>query len=123
MIAGGALLFAFSVRDLLAPGASAQAADRETFGAVPLGVPLLAGPAVLTTCMLLVDQYGTALTSLAVAANMGLAAVVLAFADRIHRALGSSGTRIVHRVTLLLLASIAVMTVRRGLELFLRGAG
>jgi multiple antibiotic resistance protein len=118
MVAGGALLFVFSLSDLIAPQrASGLSAD--SFGAVPLGVPLLAGPAVLTTSMLLVDQYGRLPTAIAVIANMILAWVTLRFAELIHRLLGATGTRVIQRVMLLLLAAIAVMTVRKGVEVFL----
>jgi multiple antibiotic resistance protein len=122
MVAGGALLFVLSLADLVGRGPHAADVDGGTMGAVPLGVPLLAGPAVLTASLLLVDQYGRWLTSAAVVANMMLAAVVLLFADPIHRVLGSTGTRVAQRVTLLLLAAIAVMTVRKGVEAFLRGS-
>jgi multiple antibiotic resistance protein len=123
MVAGGALLFVLSLTDLLAKERSAQALDRTTLGAVPLGVPLLTGPAVLTTGLLLVDQYGVLPAAAALLANMALAALVFLFAGRIHSVLGTTGTRIVQRVTLLLLAAIAVMTVRKGVETYLQGAG
>jgi len=120
MVAGGVLLFGFSLKDLLAPARPEPGVDRAAVGAVPLGVPLLAGPAVLTSCLLLADQHGAWPTAAAVVLNLMLAAVVFAFAGRVHRLLGGTGTRIVQRVTLLLLASIAVMTVRKGLEQLLR---
>jgi multiple antibiotic resistance protein len=120
MVAGGALLFVISLKDLLVAEQRLAALDREAVGAVPLGVPLLAGPAVLTTCILLVDQFGTVLTTLAVVLNLGLAALVFGFARRIRGVLGGTGIRIVQRVTLVLLASIAVMTIRKGLEAILQ---
>jgi multiple antibiotic resistance protein len=119
MVAGGAMLFVFSLVDLASPQPRAERLARADLGAVPLGVPLLAGPAVLTTSLLLVDQHGPWVTSGALAANMLIAATVLLFAGPIHRVLGSTGTRIVQRVMLLLLAAIAVMTVRKGIEAFL----
>jgi len=118
MVAGGALLFVFSLSDLIAPQRAAGL-PTDSLGAVPLGVPLLAGPAVLTTSMLLVDQYGQLATAVAVIANMLLAWVTLRFAELIHRLLGVTGTRVIQRVMLLLLAAIAVMTMRKGVEVFL----
>ena len=53
-------------------------------------------------------------------ANLFLAGAVLWFAGAIYRALGTTGTLVLQRVTLLLLAAIAVMTVRKGLESYLR---
>jgi len=118
MVAGGALLFVFSLSDLIAPQ-RASGLPVDSLGAVPLGVPLLAGPAVLTTSMLLVEQYGQLPTALAVIANMGLAWATLRAAQLIHRLLGATGTRVIQRVMLLLLAAIAVMTMRKGVEAFL----
>src|SRR5690242_9546797 len=119
MVAGGALLFILSLTELIAPHRTTQV-QSDVLGAVPLGVPLLAGPAVLTTSMLLVEQYGRAITIGAVIANLVLAGLVLSFAGALYRTLGTTGTRVLQRVTLLLLAAIAVMTVRRGLEGFLK---
>jgi multiple antibiotic resistance protein len=121
MVAGGTLLFVFSLSDLIVPQ-RASGLEADGVGAVPLGVPLLAGPAVLTTSILLVDQYGRLATAVAVVTNMILAGITLRFADLLHRLLGATGTRVVQRVMLLLLAAIAVMTVRKGVEAFLRAA-
>jgi multiple antibiotic resistance protein len=119
MVAGGVLLFTLSLTELIAPHRTTQVPG-DDLGAVPLGVPLLAGPAVLTTSMLLGEQYGRMITIGAVIANMFLAGAVLWFAGAIYRGLGTTGTRVFQRVTLLLLAAIGVMTVRKGLESFLR---
>jgi multiple antibiotic resistance protein len=121
MVAGGTLLFVFSLSDLIAPQ-RASGLEADGLGAVPLGVPLLAGPAVLTTSLLLVDQYGRLATAVAVVTNMMLAGITLRFADVLHRLLGAIGTRVIQRVMLLLLAAIAVMTVRKGVEAFLLAA-
>lgn len=121
MVAGGALLFVISLSDLIAPQ-RASGLDADALGAVPLGVPLLAGPAVLTTSLLLVDQYGRFITTVALVANMALAGIVLRFSDLLHRVLGATGTRVFQRVMLLLLAAIAVMTVRKGVESFMHTA-
>jgi hypothetical protein len=64
------------------------------------------------------EQYGRTVTIAAVIANMFLAGAVLWFAGVIYRVLGATGTRVSQRVTLLLLAAIAVMTVRKGLGRF-----
>jgi small neutral amino acid transporter SnatA (MarC family) len=41
----------------------------ESLGAVPLGVPLITGPAVLTTSILLLDQHGPIPTAAAIVLN------------------------------------------------------
>ena len=120
MIAGGVLLFVLSLRDLLAAAKQHYRVDQETVGAVPIGVPLITGPAVLTTCMLLVDQQGMFFpTLLAVIANVVLAGVVFWFAAPISTRLGSAGTKVLSKIANLLLAAIAVMMVRKGVVVLL----
>jgi multiple antibiotic resistance protein len=115
MISGGVLLFVLSLNDLLSVGKPHHKIDPDTVGAVPIGVPLITGPAVLTTCMLLVDQYSVAPTISAAILNVLIAGVVFWFATPISRALGSAGTKTLSKIASLLLASIAVMMVRKGL--------
>ena len=114
MVAGGTLLFVISLRDLMAVGKARHIIDPETVGAVPIGVPLVTGPAVLTTCMLLVEQHHMAITLLAVGANVLIAGAVFWFASSISKRLGSAGTRTLSKIASLLLACIAVMMVRKG---------
>ena len=116
MIAGGVLLFVLSLRDLLAAGKPRHRIDQKTVGAVPIGVPLITGPAVLTTCMLLVEQPGMFLvTLLAVVVNVVIAGAIFWFAVPISTRLGSAGTKVLSKIASLLLAAIAVMMVRRGI--------
>jgi multiple antibiotic resistance protein len=122
MMAGGLLLFALSLSDLLSVEKGRRKVDPETLGAVPIGVPLITGPAVLTTGMLLADQHGLTPTLAAVAANVLIAGVVFWFAQPIARALGGAGTKILSKMAALLLAAIGVMMVRRGVMLAIEQA-
>ena len=61
-IAGGAVLFAISLMDLLRYE-KPHHLPAETVGAVPIGIPLITGPAVLTTILILLDSYGAILTA------------------------------------------------------------
>lgn len=54
MVAGGILLFVLAMGDLLANEKFQRRIDPDSLGAVPLGVPLITGPAVLVTSTLLV---------------------------------------------------------------------
>lgn len=113
-IAGGILLLAIALGELLS-GQSRKALDMESLGAVPLGVPMIAGPAVLTTSVLLSNAHGAWVTTLAASANVLLAGVVFLFAKPIERLIGRTGTKTVSKVASLLLAAIAVMLIRRGI--------
>jgi multiple antibiotic resistance protein len=119
MIAGGTLLFIISVTDLVTSQNTIRNVDPESLGAVPFGVPLLAGPAVFTTTILLIRQHGFWLTALAIFSNMFLAGLMFFFAQGILKVLGRTGTKTLSKISSLLLAAIGVMIVRRGLELLL----
>jgi len=123
MIAGGALLFAISLSDLITGEKRLREIDPATIGAVPLGVPLIAGPAVLTTCVVLADAHGRLLTAAAVLANIALAGVAFRFAGPITHRLGRTGTKAVSKVASVVLAAIGVMLVRRGIAAAILAAG
>lgn len=115
MIAGGVLLLAISLSDLLSGEKKQRQADPESLGAVPLGVPLITGPAVLTTCILLTEIHGGALTAAAVVVNIAFAGLLFMFSHPITGFLGRTGSKTVSKVASLLLAAIAVMLIRRGI--------
>ena len=123
MIAGGILLLVISLNDLLTGEKRQRQADIESLGAVPLGIPLITGPAVLTTCMLLANTHGKLITALAVVVNIAIAGIVFWFADPITRRFGRTGAKSVSKVASLFLAAIAVMLMRRGILEAIAAAG
>lgn len=116
-IAGGILLFVISVK-LLLPGASktllANGHDKD-LGVFPLGTPLITGPAVLTTTLMMLDSFGVAPTFISLILNMIIVWITLYKADYIMKLMGSSGTRAFSKIMYILLAAIGVMVVRRGI--------
>lgn len=114
MIAGGMILFCIAVIDLLRPGKHRRLPPDE-LGAVPIGTPLIVGPAVLTTSLMLVDQYGLAATLISVVGNVILAGVVFNLSDTLMKVLGQGGSRALSKIMALLLAAIAVMMIRKGI--------
>lgn len=121
MVAGGVLIFIIALNDLLAVEMGALQVDPESMGAVPLGVPFIVGPAVLTTIMILLPQHGFVPVILATVVNILIAGFLMWFSFPIIRFLGKSGARTIAKVSDLILAAIAVMMIRRGLEMFLSG--
>jgi len=116
-IAGGGLLFVISVR-LLLPGArkdSLTASHDKDMGVVPLGTPLITGPAVLATSLMMMDTFGALATSLSLILNMFFVWITLIKADAILKVFGPSGTRAFSKIMYILLAAIAVMMIRRGI--------
>ncbi|MGQ9823246.1 MAG: MarC family protein [Thermogutta sp.] len=116
MMAGGILLFVLAMGDLFSTEKSGIRPDTDSLGAVPLGIPLIAGPAVLTTVLLLTNSYGAVPTLLAAMANIGLAGVCFRAASGIERLVGRIGLRTASKMAALVLAAIGVMMVRRGLQ-------
>lgn len=114
MVAGGLLLLVISLSDILTGEKRQRLVDPETLGAVPLGVPIVTGPAVLTTSVLLANVHGLTVTALALVTNIGIAGLVFWFAHPITRFLGNAGTMILSKIASLFLATIAVMLIRRG---------
>jgi len=118
MIAGGVILFSLAIIDMTNPSKKRRIPGPE-LGAVPLGTPLIAGPAVLTTSMLVVSQHGLVATVVSVLANILLAGLVFRLSPMLMKFLGEAGTKALSKITSLLLAAIAVMLIRKGLGQFL----
>jgi len=116
-IAGGVLLFFISLRLLLPGSAKASLTDGhdKDVGTFPLGTPLITGPAVLTTTLMMLDSFGWVPTFISLVVNMFIVWLTLAKADFIMKIMGHSGTRAFSKIMYILLAAIAVMMVRRGL--------
>jgi multiple antibiotic resistance protein len=119
-VAGGTILLVIAIHDLLFPERKRSIVD-ETVGVVPLGVPLIVGPAVLTTTIISVDTYGYVPTIISLIINLVFAGWVFSRADFLIRLLGEGGAKGVGKVVSLLLAAIAVMMIRRGIIDMLTG--
>jgi multiple antibiotic resistance protein len=118
MIAGGAILFAIAITDILNPVKKRRMPSAE-LGAVPLGTPLIVGPAVLTTSLVLISRYGFWPTVISVLLNILLAGLIFTGASSLMRYVGEAGAKALSKIMSLLLGAIAVMLIRRGLSGFL----
>ena len=113
-IAGGLILFILASRDLVQSPSQEKMSLPEDFGIVPLGMPLIAGPATITTLLVISQSFGLTMTLIALAGNLGLVALAFAVSERLERMIGQTGLRAVSKIIALLLAAIAVHIVRRG---------
>jgi multiple antibiotic resistance protein len=114
MIAGGAILFCIAIIDIANP-VKARRIPNEQLGAVPLGTPLIVGPAVLTTSLLVISEYGLSAAIVSVMLNIALAGIMLSISSILIKAIGEAGTKALSKIMSLLLAAIAVMLIRKGL--------
>jgi multiple antibiotic resistance protein len=114
MVAGGVILFCLGMVDLIVQGETRRGVATD-LGAVPIGTPLVVGPAVLTISLMLVSVHGLAITLIALFLNIAIVGIVFTFSDTLMSLLGSAGSRALSKVMMLLLAAIGVMMVRRGI--------
>lgn len=119
MVAGGAVLFILSIRDLLSYS-SRPVITGKTVGVVPIAVPLIVGPAVLTTSLILLSAYGFWPTFVSIVVNITLCGIILYFSGKLSKVFGETGAHTLSKIMNLLLAAIGVMLIRRGLFEILR---
>jgi multiple antibiotic resistance protein len=116
-IAGGILLFILSVY-LLLPGKTRDFVNlslSEDIGVFPLATPLITGPAVLVTTIMLLDSSGLMVTLTALILNMLVAWLVLRFSTLLIKVIGSSGVKALSKISYIFLAAIGVMILRQGI--------
>jgi multiple antibiotic resistance protein len=112
-MAGGLLLLVFAINDLLF-AEKGKRMTAPTIGVVPLGIPLVVGPAVLTSIIITVDTYGYIPTVTSLVINLIIVWIVFLKSNFIYRLMGDGGSKAFAKVASLLLAAIAVMMIRRG---------
>jgi multiple antibiotic resistance protein len=116
LIAGGIILLILAIRYLII-GKMVETQDlsaSETVGVVPLGTPLVVGPAVLTTLLLLIGKYRIPIVLSSFILNLVVQWVLFRQADRIVNFLGRTGASAISKIIMLLLAAIAVKMIREG---------
>jgi multiple antibiotic resistance protein len=113
-VAGGILLFILAVVDLIFPERT-RTFPKETMGVVPIGIPLIVGPAVLTMLLISVDAYGYFSTIFSLILNLLIVWFVFSQSRRIMRFLKEGGAKGIAKVASLLLAAFAMMMIRTGL--------
>jgi len=118
MVAGGALLFCIAIIDIVNPTKDRRMPVKD-LGAVPIGTPLIVGPAVLATSLVIISEYGLLPTIIAVIGNILFAGLIFSGSYWLIKGLGEAGTKALSKIMSLLLAAIAVMLMRKGILLFI----
>ena len=91
-VGGGVVLLVLAVSDLLFT--SERRRNPETsIGVVPLGIPLIMGPAALTTIIILVDAYGYLVTIVSLLVNLVIVWIVFRYSDVVIRLMGEAGAK------------------------------
>ncbi|MCB9619643.1 MAG: MarC family protein [Sandaracinus sp.] len=133
-IAGGLVLLIFAIHDLLFSQmerkSRAKALDESIdddlgnaheLSIVPLGVPILLGPAGMTALLVFGETRGIVPTLLAFLANFAINAALLLNAGLVRRVFGRAVVRATGKVMSLVLAALAVSMLRTGIEATLGG--
>jgi len=117
-IAGGILLFIISVY-LILPGKSRGAfgdIHKQDMGIFPLATPIITGPAVIVTSMMLIDNFGRLVTLTTLLANMALTWAILHYSGLLTKVLGRPGMKAFSKISYIFLAAIAIMIAREGVQ-------
>jgi len=115
-IAGGVVLLVLSVK-YVSTGRMVDATRDEMIAVVPIGTPLVVGPATITTLLLLATQFSIYMVLLAFVLNMLITWIIFMFSGYIVRFMGEGGLKASSKVFSLLLAAIAVSMIIRGIDL------
>lgn len=115
-IAGGLILLVLSIQ-YMTTGRMMEAVKEEMVAVVPIGTPLMVGPATIATLLLLATQFPLYMVLVSFALNMLIAWIIFMVGGQVARVLGQGGLKAISKVFSLLLAAIAVSMIIRGLEL------
>jgi len=118
-IAGGIVLLVISVSDLLFSTLQKRRQPGSDVGVVPIGIPLMVGPAALTTLLILNDTYGFLYAASALLINLIIVWFIFHKSDLLVKVIGVTGSRAIGKIMALFLGAIAVMMIRVGLTNFL----
>jgi len=121
-ISGGIILFLIAIRMIFPQpgGVTGLAAGEEPF-LVPMAIPMIAGPSVLASLLLLSNQDPSRIWDWAFAVILawGASFVILMFYEVFNRLLGEKGLKAVERLMGLLLIMIATQMFLDGLRKYL----
>lgn len=126
-VGGGLILLTLSIADLIfgdfrRRDPTEGVTDTASVGVVPLGIPLIIGPAAITTILVSQQSHGYLPTFVSMAANLSLVFVGLAMGPWVTRLVGSAVAKAVAKVASLFLAAIAVAMIRAGVMAFIGAA-
>ncbi len=118
-VGGGLILLILSIMDLIFGDFKRRAPEQEDetsgVGIVPLGIPLIIGPAAITTILVSQQSFGYLPTLLSLVVNLSLVTLVFFFGPAVMEKLGASASKAVAKVASLFLAAIAVAMIRAGI--------
>ncbi|RPI05512.1 MAG: MarC family protein [Ignavibacteriae bacterium] len=113
-VGGGIVLLVLAVYDLLFASDSPRK-PQTSIGVVPLGIPLIIGPAALTTLLIIVDTHGYIAAVVALFVNLLFVWLIFRYSSHVTKLMGEAGSKAFSKVAALFMAAIAIMMIRVGL--------
>ena len=117
-IGGGIILLVLSITDLLFSNLTRKSQGNDTaiedLGVVPLGTPLVVGPAAITTILVLQEGYGYLPTVVALISNLTMSFTLFYFGPAVIGYVGAGASRAIGKVASLFLAAISIAMIRTG---------
>ncbi len=117
-ISGGIILFVISLQMIFPPASTGEvaAAKKEPF-IVPLAVPFIAGPAIITTVIVYAQQHKSVLsTTFALGAAWAVSTLILVFASSLRKFLGQAFLSAAERLMGMILVIFAVNMCVNGIQ-------
>lgn len=122
-VGGGLILLVLSISNLIfgdyrrrdPTAGEEETEDPASIGVVPLGIPLIMGPAAITSVLVSREAYGYFPTFVSLAVNLGLVFLTLLASPFIGRFVGTAVNRAIAKVASLFLAAISVALIRAGI--------
>ena len=112
-IAGGIILMIIGLQVVLGLRFMKKSEMHE-MAIVPMATPLITGPGVITTILILVATYGYWIPLLASLANLLITYLLLRYSEPLLKVFGKQGMDVVSRITGLIIVAIAVEFIRQG---------
>jgi multiple antibiotic resistance protein len=105
------LPFIISIIDLIFPEKT-RTFPKETMGVMPIGIPLIVGPAILTLLLIVIHTYDYISTLFCLVLNLLVVWLVFGQSHSIMRLMKEGGAEGIGKVSSLLLAAFAMMMIR-----------
>src|SRR3989338_5215193 len=113
-VAGGIIVMILCIKIALGLRLTEERAKKYQLAAVPLATPLITGPGVITTVIILVNQFGYLTTLIASLLNLMVAWIVLRQTELLFRIFGRQGCDVIARIFGLILVALAVEFIKQG---------
>jgi multiple antibiotic resistance protein len=115
-IAGGIVLILLGLQILFGVNVENERPEEGSdISVVPLAMPLIAGPGMITSAIILSKEYGYALTLAGIVINLVLTKVFFHYSGLVLRVLGTKGSHAFAKIMGLILVAIGVEFVRSAL--------